>query len=427
MHLAHFIQRFPPALGGSEAYFHRLSRWRREQGDDVTVWTSTALDLSAFWSSEGERLPPGVRSEDGLTIRRYEPSHWFARRHMLKLLSFIPSARWQCLTMTCNPVSLRMGHDVLACDEPIDLVHASALPYAWPLFCALKLARRKKAPFLLTPFLHLGNPDEPRDRTRRIYTSKPMRYLMSAADAVFAQTELERASILSLGIPAERIVKQGLGVDPGECTGGDRGRARSEWSCLEQDCVVGHLANLSPPKGTVDLLRAARQAWEKGANFRLVLAGPRMPEFRRFWQNFEPKERVTLLGPLDDTQKRDFFAGIDVFCLPSRSDSFGLVLLEAWANGKPNIGYRAGGIGELIQHGDDGLLVPCSDIEGLAEAMIQMEGDPERRKAMGDVGRKRIEWEFRWEDKLRIVAGTMERLCGREPMGANQAIGCNKR
>ena len=145
MHLAHFIQRYPPALGGSEAYFHRLSRHRRQLGDRVTVWTSTALDLSAFWSSDGKQSRPGVQFEEGIEVRRYEPSHWFARRHMLKLLSFIPSAALQCLTMTCNPVSLRMAYDAMAYDEPCDLVHASALPYGWPLFCALNLARRRRS------------------------------------------------------------------------------------------------------------------------------------------------------------------------------------------------------------------------------------------------------------------------------------------
>ena len=418
MHVAHFIQRFPPALGGSEAYFQRLSHWRRERGDDITIWTSTALDLSAFWSSVGKRLPAGIVREDGLTIRRYEPSHWFARRHLLKLLSFVPAAGLQCLTMTCNPISLRMMYDAARDEGPCDLVHASAIPYGWPLYCALKLARRKQAPFLLTPFLHLGDPDDPRDRTRRIYTSRPMRYLLEAADAVFAQTELERTALLELGISPERIVKQGLGVDSAECTGGDRQRARRAWQCADDECVVGHLANLSPPKGTLDLLRAARRASEQGARFRVVLAGPRMPEFNRFWQNFEPKARVVLCGALSDEQKRDFYAGIDGFCLPSRSDSFGLVLLEAWANGKPNIGYRAGGIGELIQPGDDGWLVRCGDIAGLAKSLVEMECDPARRQTMGAIGRKRTEWEFRWEDKLRIV----DEVMGRVTAGMKQMV-----
>src|SRR5207249_1302229 len=114
-----------------------------------------------------------------------------------------------------------------------------------------------------------------------------------------------------------------------------------------------HLANLSEEKGSVDLLRAARRAWAGGHRFQVVLAGPEMPNFRRFWDCYAAKAQVRRLGVLDDRQKRDFFAGIDGFALPSRSDSFGLVLLEAWANGVPNVGYRAGGIAGVIQHEHD--------------------------------------------------------------------------
>jgi len=407
MHVAHFIQRYPPALGGSEAYFARLSRWLCQRGDKVTVWTSTALDLSAFWSSAGKQLPPGVNVEEGVTVRRYEPSHWFARQHLLKLLSFIPIPSWQCLTQTCNPISLRMMYDAATDDEPVDVVHASAFPYGWPLFCALRLARRAKARFLLTPFLHLGDPDNPRDRTRKHYTSKAMRYLLSAADTVFVQTEIEGEMVHKLGIPFDRIILQGMGVDPAECAGGQRELVRRQWNVTPGECVIGHLANLSWHKGAIDLLRAARQAWDRGARFRIVLAGPAMPDFRRYWQNFSAKEHVTILGPLTEQQKRDFYVGIDAFCLPSRSDSFGLVLLEAWANGKPAIGYRAGGVAELIRHCEDGLLVRCGDHEGLVQSMMAMEREPAKRDEWGRAGQERAEREFRWEDKLRIVDAAM--------------------
>jgi glycosyltransferase involved in cell wall biosynthesis len=407
MHVAHFIQRYPPALGGSEAYFARLSRWLRDRGDRVTVWTSTALDLSAFWSADGKRTRPGISDEDGITVRRYSPSTWFARWHTLKALSLVPIPGWQCLTQAHSPIMPRMAYDALTFDGRCDVVHASAFPYGWPLRCALTLARRRDVPFLLTPFLHLGNPDNPRDTTRRAYTSRPMRYLLGAADTVFVQTELERGVVRGCGIPDNRIVMQGMGVESGGCTGGNRDRARREWN-VGGECVIGHLATLSKAKGTIDLLRAARRAWHDGANFMIVLAGGHIRDFRRFWQDFDAKDRVRMLGPLSDEHKRDFYAGIDAFCLPSRSDSFGLVLLETWANGKPVIAYRAGGPAELIHHGDDGLLVPCGDIDGLAEALRLMERI-DLRGSLGKTGSKRIEREFQWEEKLRIVTEAMGR------------------
>src|SRR5438094_6602051 len=103
MRVAHFIQRYPPALGGSEAYFRRLSRFLTDQGDDVTVWTSAALDLEAFWSLRGRCLPTGEAVEDSVRVRRYKLWRMTGRRYLLKPLSLVPHRLWQCLTLPCNP------------------------------------------------------------------------------------------------------------------------------------------------------------------------------------------------------------------------------------------------------------------------------------------------------------------------------------
>src|SRR5688572_23282457 len=111
MRLAHFIQRFPPALGGSEVYFARLSRHCAQQGDDVTVFTSNALALEAFWSRAGACLPSGLEEDADVTIRRYPLWRMRGRRWILKPLSLVPHRLWQCLTMPCNPISCQMWND----------------------------------------------------------------------------------------------------------------------------------------------------------------------------------------------------------------------------------------------------------------------------------------------------------------------------
>src|SRR5262249_22478578 len=160
----------------------------------------------------------------------------------------------------------------------------------------------------------------------------------------------------------------GLGVEAPECTDGNRQAARRAWNVVDNEVAIGHLANNSWEKGTVDLMRAATVLLERGLPFRIILAGPEMPNFRAFWDSASKDitSRTVRLGVVDESQNRDFFAGIDMFALPSRSDSFGLVLLEAWANGLPNIAYRAGGPADLLRHDEDGLLVTCGDIEQLA-------------------------------------------------------------
>jgi glycosyltransferase involved in cell wall biosynthesis len=371
----------------------------------VTVFTTTALDLEAFWSPAARRLPAGVEHDEGVEVWRYPLWHCPGRRYLLKALSLVPWGPLKRLGLGCNPISWAMARDARRCPRAFDVVHATALPYTWPIACGLRLARRLGAPFLLTPFLHLGDPDDPADRTRRTYTSPALLSLARAADAVFVQSAAERAALLGAGLPEAKVVLQGLGVDPAECTGGDREAARRAWGVGPGEVVVGHLANNSAEKGTVDLLRAAERLWGRGLRFRVVLAGPEMPNFRRFWGELGPRPDapVSRLGVLTERQKRDFFAGLDVFALPSRSDSFGLVLLEAWANGLPNLAYRAGGVAEVVRDGQDGLLVRCGDVEALAGALGRLLADAGLRRRLGESGRERAVNELGWAEKLEVV------------------------
>jgi glycosyltransferase involved in cell wall biosynthesis len=403
MRVAHFVQRYPPALGGSEAYFARLSRSLVDQGDAVTVFTSTAVDLEGLWSTHGRNVRPGVTQEDGIVVRRYRPVRCAGLPRLLRLLRLIPHRGWQCLSMSCNPVLPRLWLEAGQSTPSFDVVHATAFPYGWLLACGLRLARRQGVPFVVTPFLHLGDPTNSHDRTRQAYLHPALLWILRAADRIFVQTGVEREALLQRGFPEEKVLLQGLGVEPAECTGGDRERARTAWGLGPNEVVIGHLANNSREKGTVDLLRATERAWQRGARFRLVLAGPEMPNFKSFWRSYRSAERVQRLGVLDDRQKRDFFAGLDVFALPSRSDSFGLVLLEAWANGVPNVAYRCGGVADVIRHERDGLLVECGDFSGLAAALARLAEDRELRRCFGETGRDRLERDFRWEDKLALV------------------------
>jgi glycosyltransferase involved in cell wall biosynthesis len=376
LRVAHFIQRYPPALGGSEAYFARLSRHLAAAGEDVSVFTTTALDLEAFWSRRGR---------------------------CVEALSLFPHRGWQCLTLPCNPISFRLWRESGRPDRPFDVVHAAAFPYAFPIMCARRLAGVLGVPFVVTPFLHLGDPDDSADPTRRAYTTPALMSLLHGAERVFVQTPGERDELLRQGLAGDKLILQGLGVDLDECTGGARQAARRQWQTQPHEVVIGHLANNSFEKGTIDLLRAVQILSQRRLPVRAILAGPEMPNFQRFWQAFACTAPIVRLGVLDEQQKKDFFAGLDIFALPSRSDSFGLVLLEAWANGVPNVAYRAGGIADVLRHDQDGLLVRCGKIDELADALTGLVEDEAARRRLGRAGRDRLAHEFRWSDKLDLV------------------------
>jgi glycosyltransferase involved in cell wall biosynthesis len=132
---------------------------------------------------------------------------------------------------------------------------------------------------------------------------------------------------------------------------------------------------------------------------------------------------VIRLGVLSEEQKRDFFAGLDVFALPSRSDSFGLVLLEAWANRLPNVAYAAGGVAEVVRRESDGLLVSCGDIEALAASLDRLISDSELRRVLGENGKRRTVEEFSWGPKLGRVRDIYESVTGkRSPSSPSTAV-----
>lgn len=414
MRVAQFVHRYPPAVGGAEAWVQRLSRGLAARGDAVTVWTTTAIDLEAMWRRGFCEHPLEETLEDGVRVRRYRLSMRFpGRKFLLKAATLFPHRPTQLRMIPSSPQSRRMWRAARYAVDDVDIVHAIAFPYGGILASAWALARRLRKPLVVTPFLHLGDPNNRHDRMRRAYTIPPLRWLLREADHVLVQTPTEHQAVTDLGVPGSRITIQGLGVASADCTGGDRAKARTKWNIPHAAFVVGHLANQSVEKGTVDLLTAFQQLAHDRPDMHLLLAGSRMPNFLAVERTLPATPQVHQLGPISDAEKRDFFAACDVFCMPSRSDSFGLVFLEAWANRLPVVGYRAGGVADLIRHREDGLLVDCGNVDQLGGALIDVMTHPERRAKWGETGHARLEPEFQWGDKIDTVRDVFQELVSR--------------
>jgi glycosyltransferase involved in cell wall biosynthesis len=110
---------------------------------------------------------------------------------------------------------------------------------------------------------------------------------------------------------------------------------------------------------------------------------------------------VRLLGFVAKRTQADILAATDVLALPSRTDSFGIVFLDAWANGVPVIGANAGGIPGVVTDGVDGLLVPFGDVPALATFLRRLLDDRSLRHRMGEAGRAKVLEHYTWD---RIVA-----------------------
>jgi glycosyltransferase involved in cell wall biosynthesis len=106
---------------------------------------------------------------------------------------------------------------------------------------------------------------------------------------------------------------------------------------------------------------------------------------------------------VDDAEKRDLLAACDLFALPSRVDSIGLVYLEAWLYQKPVVAANTWGVRDLIVQGETGMLVPFGDIQALAAAIRQLLDNPGQAAAMGAAGKVKVLSHHTWTPKLQRI------------------------
>ncbi len=91
--------------------------------------------------------------------------------------------------------------------------------------------------------------------------------------------------------------------------------------------------------------------------------------------------------------------------MPSRTDSFGIVFLEAWANALPVVAAAAGGVPDVVRHGEAGLLVPFGDLDRLVRGPRRPGRRPRRARALGAAGRKLVERGHTWDDRFATLEG----------------------
>jgi glycosyltransferase involved in cell wall biosynthesis len=153
---------------------------------------------------------------------------------------------------------------------------------------------------------------------------------------------------------------------------------------------VGVLGRLAPEKGLDVLLAATRDV--EGIEVHVGGDGPLRAELER-------AGGATFHGQVEGAA---FLAGLDVFCLPSRSEGLPFALLEAMAHGLPCVATAVGDVPEALSGA--GLVVPPGDVRALARALHELAGNPLRRKALGQAARQRVEERYTADVMLSATA-----------------------
>lgn len=174
----------------------------------------------------------------------------------------------------------------------------------------------------------------------------------------------------------------------------------------ENQPTILFVGRLEPRKGFKYLLYAFPYVRQAIPNARLIVVGAYSHEDKEpyvIWARRHNVHGVRFVGPVSEEELPHYYRSCDVFCAPSTGfESFGIVLLEAMASGVPIVASDITGYREVLHHGEEGLLVEPENEQALAQALISLLQDPERRQQMGYRGQIRAA-AYSWDKVSRRV------------------------
>jgi len=409
MNVLFLIHRYPPAPGGSERYIREVATRLGARGHAATVLTSNLIDVEGFWQRGRRMVPAGVEDDGGVKVVRFRPRVLPLHGLISRALGLLP---WAPAGLGLAPPGLVMPTlwRAVRAAAGFDVVHAAAYPGL--MYMGAVAARRSGARLVLMPCSHPGLPGQ----GQPAYARLPRRLvgLYHQADSVVAMTHLERDMLVQAGIPEARVVVTGAGVDPAAAEGADGTRFRRRHSLSADAPVVAFVGHKTAGKGALHLLEASQVLVARRPDLVVALTGTATAAFQRAYDRLPEHVRRRVLNlSLSEQEKHDLLAAASALVLPSREDSFGIVLLEAWLHGRPVIGARAGGIPAVIDDGATGLLVPYGDVPAISRAVERLLDHPDEAARLGAVGRERVLACHTWDDVYRRLEPVYEGRTGR--------------
>lgn len=422
MHILHAVQLYRPVPSGAARYFVEVGERLVREGHRVTTIATDAFDLEHLWLSGRKHIESHTDTHNGVEVVRFPVKRvpgpallYPVLRRLMVEISRLPAKNHLTIPLLYRLATLTpQVPGLLPTLESTDLadvalVHTTNITLDFFLVPILQWAERRAIPHICTPFVHLGEPD---NRSILRYYAMPHQIdLLRRCRAVIAQTGREKTFLRQTGVPASSLCTVGVGVAPEELAGGDGERFRREHRI--NGPLVLTIGVAAYDKGTIHVVEAIQQLWARerqrgeasGDEATWVQIGPQMEHFQQFCQRLPPHDRarMRILGFVDDQTKRDALAAADVFVLPSRTDSFGIVYLEAWLYRVPVIGAWAGGVPDVVTHGTNGLLVPFGAVGELSHAIERLLHEREYARTLGEQGYTTVVEEMTWDRKYAQV------------------------
>jgi len=204
-------------------------------------------------------------------------------------------------------------------------------------------------------------------------------------------------------LPGQRVELIPNGVDCEAFAQGDAAGFRAAHGLATDRRIILCVSRIDYQKNQIGLVDALAQVATQVPTVHLVLLGPvTVAGYHERLLNRVRElgltDRVTLIPGLrpDDPMLPAAYHAAEVFCLPSLHEPFGIVILEAWAAGRPVVASRVGGIPSFTQDGEDVIQAQPGDTADLAARLIQVMGDPRLAGRLAAAGQAKARRDYAW-------------------------------
>lgn len=378
MRTIHLLRKYNPAQwGGTETAIQRLFEGLRAQDVESVVYCPR-LENAERGTRSAENDPLAAI---GCRVERFNA--------FVPILGISEERKRQMISVGGNLLSFDLV-SALWREPDVSLIHTHTLGRIGGI--ALTVARQRHIPFVVT--IHGGVLDLPAPIKKEINTPVggwewgklfgllfQSHKLFPAADAIITCNENE-ARLLREKYPAKRIVVQSHGVPLHVYQADRRAAAREAFPQIRDKQVLLCVGRIDPIKNQDWLVEQMPAIVEKHPRALLVLAGAVTdePYGKLIEQRIETlglREHVVLTGglPPNDARLIGLYQEAEVLVVPSKSETFGLVILEAWATGTKVLSTRTSGARALVRDGENGWLfdldAPQKFHESLAVALSE--------------------------------------------------------
>ncbi|MCL2454412.1 MAG: glycosyltransferase family 4 protein [Micrococcales bacterium] len=379
MRFVFFSAQHLPTIGGVEYYTDSLARALARLGHEVTVVTSLLPETAAR------------EQVDGIEVVRLPSWMWLKGRYP------VPRP---------GRASRAIMDQVLS--EPVDLAIINTRFWALSLWAARRCGRRGLPMVVIehgAGWLTLGHPIL--DRAVRLYERWGLRWMRRSGAPFYAVSEAGTSWLRYLGVHPSGVLSnavdgarlRGVVAQPGW-------DVRTELGISRNAPLVAFAGRMIPEKGLRELVAAIALLRQTRPDAVLVAAGdgPLLEELEA-----RAATGTYFVGPLGHDRTMRLIAQADLLCLPTYSEGFGAVVLEAAVLGTPVVTTPTGVAPEIAVDTDHGLLLPDLEPATIASALDRALGDPAWRRRAGELSQTKSS-RFTWQHTAeRVVAIAHER------------------